>query len=111
MLTFEALRPLRLNTRTRGKISLQPGERLTWPDEAVKQLLEKIPDRIRVVVEGTPIQPGMWIQFFSPLFGDVTAQVLSLEVGGVWITQHSVLRQPEPVKIPVAWIQGVYRDR
>ncbi|GJL66733.1 MAG: hypothetical protein NPIRA05_17040 [Nitrospirales bacterium] len=109
MLTFEALAPLRLRTRTLGRVSVEPGQRLTWPDEAVQQLLEKIPEKIRVIVEGIELQPGMWIQFHSPLFGDCTAQVEAVEVGQVWIGRHSVLKQPQPVKIPVAWVQGVYR--
>lgn len=71
MLTFEALRPLRLNTKTRGTFSLQPGERVTWPDEAVKQLLARIPERIRLVLESEsekppPFQIGQAVTYRIP---------------------------------------------
>ena len=71
MLTFEALVPLKLRTRTLGRLSVEPGQRVTWPDKAVRQLLEKIPEKIRVI-EGTPrqqpsIQPGMPVQYRIPV--------------------------------------------
>ena len=90
--------------------TLKPGERFYLPKEKAEKLLKLAGSKARIVVQGTELQPGMWIQFHSPLFGDVTAQVVSLEVGQVWIGNHSVLKQPETVKIPAAWVQGIYRN-
>ena len=50
-LIFEALKPLEITTRSLGRIALETGERHTWPDEAVRMLLEKFPEKIRVIQE------------------------------------------------------------
>lgn len=71
MLTFEALTPLKLRTRTLGRVSVEPGQRVTWPDAAVHQLLEKAPERIRVIENNHPLQPavspGMKVQYRIPV--------------------------------------------
>lgn len=89
--------------------TLKPGDRFDLSEEYAKKLRRLAGAKVRVIVEGVELQSGMWIQFHSPLFGDCTAQVEAVEVGQVWIGQHSVLKQPERVKIPVSWVQGVYR--
>ena len=60
MLTFEALVPLKLRTRTLGRLSVEPGQRVTWPNEAVQQLLEKIPEKIRVIERAPGQQPSIY---------------------------------------------------
>jgi len=111
MLTFEAVRPVRLNTKTYGVVRLEPGERLTWPAPVVENLLARIPERIRLVEGPAQLHPGVWVEFKSPPFGMVTAQILSVEVDTVWLTNHSVLKgTDEPCRIPASWIRGIYME-
>ena len=112
MITFEALSPLQLKTRSGGVVSMESGQRLTWPDEAVQFLLEKVPEKVRVVEEKPRLPPGAWIEFLSPLFGRCTARIHEVTVDGCIITNHSVLKgEGEPVTIPASWICGVYREQ
>ena len=107
-LTFEAIAPVRFNTRNKGVVKLEPGQRLTWPAPAVESLLARIPEKIRVVDE-PQLHPGAWVEFFSPLFGMCTARIHAVTVSGCIITNHSVLKgEDEPVTIPASWICGVY---
>ena len=103
---------MEITTKTLGIVALETGDRLDWPDEAVRMLAEKYPQRVRVVDEPAQVQSGAWIEFFSPLFGMVTARIQSVETDGIWLTNHSVLRgEGEPVQIPASWICGIYRDK
>jgi hypothetical protein len=63
MVTFEALRPLQLKTRSEGVISIASGQQLTWPDEAVQFLLERAPEKIRVVEEKPRLPPAPGLNF------------------------------------------------
>ena len=111
MLTFEAVRPVRLNTKTLGVVRLEPGERLTWPTPVVECLLARIPERIRLVEAPAQLHPGVWVEFLSKPFGLCTARIHSVEVDTVWLTNHSVLKgTDEPCRIPASWIVGVYRE-
>jgi len=110
-LTFEAITPVRFNTKNKGVVKLEPGQRLTWPTLAVESLLARIPERIRLVESPAQLHPGVWVEFDSPLFGMVTARILSVEVDTVWLTNHSVLKgEDEPCRIPASWIYGVYME-
>ena len=112
MVTFEALSPLQLKTQSEGVVSLEAGQRLTWPDDAVQFLLERAPEKIRVVEDRPKLRPGVWIEFFSPYLGMRTARIQAVTVDGCIITNHSVLKgEGEPVTIPASWICGVYRDQ
>ena len=63
------------------------------------------------VPSANQLHPGVWVEFYSPLFGMVTAKILSVEVDTVWLTSHSVLKgTDEPCRIPASWIMGVYRE-
>ena len=109
---FEALKPLEITTRSLGRVALETGERHTWPDEAVKMLLEKFPEKIRVIQEQPQIHPGVWVEFSSPICGMCTARIQAVTVDGCVITNHSVLKgEDEPVTIPASWIMGVYREQ
>ena len=110
-LTFEAVTPVRFNTKNKGVVKLEPGQRLTWPTPAVESLLARIPDKIRVIENKPQNQPGVWVEFFSPLFGMCTARIHSVDVETVWLTSHSVLKgTDEPCRIPASWICGVYME-
>ena len=113
MSTFEALVPLKLRTRTLGRVSVEPGQRVTWPDKAVQQLAEKIPEKIRVIgEEPTQLRPGVWVEFFSPLWGLCTARIREVRIDGCVITNHSVLKgEDEPVTIPASWVRNVYQGK
>ena len=109
---FEALKPMEITTKTLGIVTLKAGDRLEWPAEAVMLLVEKCPGKVRVVDDSAKVQPGVWVEFFSPLFGMVTAKIKSVETDGIWLTNHSVLKgTDEPCRIPVAWIVGTYLER
>ena len=110
---FEALVPVTLNTKTRGVLTLRPGQRMDVPPKVISQLQEQIPDKIRVIGgEPEQVHPGFWIEFFSPFFGMCTARIQEVTVDGCIITNHSVLKgEGEPVSIPASWICGVYREQ
>jgi len=60
----------------------------------------------------TQLRPGVWVEFFSPLWGMCTARIHELTIDGCIITNHSVLKgEDEPVTIPASWICGVYREQ
>lgn len=60
----------------------------------------------------TQLHPGVWIEFFSPLFGMCTARIQEVTVDGCIITDHSVLKgESKPGPIPASWIMGVYREQ
>ena len=107
-MTFETLVPLRLKTKTLGVISLKTGQQVTLPDEAVRQLIKKVPQKIKVLKEKPTLQPGIWCEWLSPLFGKCTGQVVAIAVKGYILTNHSILGPYDQVKIPVDWICGVY---
>jgi len=102
---------LEIETKSLGHVSLKPGQRLTWPDEAVKLLLAKVPEKVRVIEDPGQIRPGVWVEFFSPFLGMCTARIHEVAVDGCIITNHSVLKgEGEPVTIPASWICGIYRE-
>jgi hypothetical protein len=116
MSTFEALVPLKLRTRTLGCVSVEPGQRVTWPDEAVRQLLEKIPEKIRLI-EGTPrqhpsIHPGMTVQYRIPVrITSPTKYEWAWHQGTVEIVdedQHLALVTPIDEEEPWRWVSLTY---
>jgi hypothetical protein len=112
-LIFEALVPLTLKTKTKGILELQSGERMDVPPKVILQLQEQIPDKIRVIGdERNQLHSGVWVEFFSPLWGMCTARIQAVTVDGCIITNHAVLKgEGEPVTIPASWICGVYREQ
>ena len=116
MLTFEALVPLTLRTRTLGRVFVAPGQRVTWPDGAVQQLLDKIPEKIRVI-EGAPCQkpsihPGMTVQYRIPVrITSPTNYAWEWRQGTVEIVdedQHLVLVTPVDEEAPWRWVSLTY---
>ena len=116
MWTFEALVPLKLRTRTLGRVSVEPGQLVTWPDKAVRQLLEKIPEKIRVI-EGTPpqqpsIYPGMTVHYRIPVrITSPTNYEWEWHQGRVEIIdedQHLVLVTPVDEEAPWRWVSLTY---
>lgn len=92
-----------------GPRALAPGETITLPDWVGQRLLAMAPQKVEVI-EPNAIQPGVWCEWWSPLFGHCTGQVVSMTVKGYIVTNHSVLGPHEQVEIPVDWIGGVYRE-
>ncbi len=72
---FEALKPLEITTRSLGRIALETGERHTWPDEAVRMLLEKFPEKIRVIKEQPhgPFRVGQQVVYRIPVVQHATS--------------------------------------
>ena len=95
-----------------GAQDFQPGETVTLPDKVALRLMELVPGKVRAVEALTRIQSGVWIEFFSPLFGMCTARIHEVRVDVCIITNHSVLKgEGEPVTIPASWICGIYREQ
>lgn len=94
-----------------GSRDFRPGDTITLPDVVAQRLMTLVPGKVKMV-DKPQIQPGVWVEFSSPLFGMVTAKIVSVDVEHLWITSHSVLKgTDEPVRIPVAWVCGVYSER
>ncbi len=110
---FEALVPVTLNTKTRGVLTLRPGQRMDVPPKVISQLQEQIPEKIRVMGDvPTQLRPGIWVEFFSPLWGMCTARIQAVTLDGCIITNHSVLKgEGEPVTIPASWICRLVREQ
>ena len=108
-MVLKAVQPLRVKMPD-GPRALVPGETITLPDHVGQRLLAMAPKQV-AVVEPIAFQPGMWCEWWSPLFGHCTGQVVSMTVKGYIVTNHSVIGPHERVEIPAGWICGVYRDR
>lgn len=105
-LTLEALTPFAFKESGALK-TVHPGERFCLPGDKARKLLRLAEGKVRVLVDGVDLHPGLWVQFQSPLFGEATAQVEAVEIGQVWVGNHSVLRQDGPVKIPMEWVTRI----
>ena len=65
MLIFEAIQPVTLSTKTRGTFPLKPGDRLNWPDEDVRKVLERCPHSFKIIE--TPLNPNLWVNAWREL--------------------------------------------
>ena len=63
---FEALESIHLTTRSLGEVSLSPGDRLDWPDLAVRMLLSHYPESIRVMPSDPPFQVEQQVIYIIP---------------------------------------------
>ena len=95
-----------------GVKALKPGDRVDIPIEKAKKLFKLAgPRKVRIIIESANIHPGVWVEFFSPLFGPCTARIHEVTVDGSIITNHSVLKgEGEPVTIPASWIRGICKE-
>ena len=109
-LIIEAIKPLRITTRTRGELTQTPGLWRELPDRAVQQLLRQVPRKIRII--NTPLipQPGGWVEFDSPLFGRCTAKVKGMTIEGVVVSDHSVHGSTKDITIQASWIWKIYKE-
>ena len=96
-----------------GLKTLKPGDRLDIPTEKARKLFRLAgPRKVRIPHDSANIHSGVWVEFFSPLFGLCTARIREVTVDGCIITNHSVLKgEGEPVTIPAFWICGVFESR
>ncbi len=107
-MVLKAVQPIRVKMLD-GPRAFAPGETITLPDPVGQRLLEMVPQKVKVV-DLNAFQPGMWCEWWSPLFGHCTGQVVSMTVKGYIVTNHSVIGPHEQVEIPIEWICGVYKD-
>ena len=107
-MVLKAVQPIRVKMPD-GPRAFAPGDTITLPDPVGQRLLEMAPQKVEVV-DLKAFQPGAWCEWWSPLFGHCTGQVVSMTVKGYIVTNHSVIGPHERVEIPVEWICGVYRD-
>ncbi len=64
---IEALTPFTVKTKTLGHVSLEVGDRLEWPDQAVLMLLEKYPEKVRAIeVVYGPFHIGQIVDYRIP---------------------------------------------
>ena len=93
-----------------GSQDFKPGQTIQLPDKVAQRLMELVPGKVRQVEP--QLHPGVWVEFFSPLFGWCTAKIQAVIVDECVITNHSVLKgEGEPVTIPASWICGVYWEQ
>jgi hypothetical protein len=100
---IEPLEPLKIRLPSGEIRVLVPGEPVDLPVEQAHTLLTKAAGRVRVVLPAAPT-PGCWIEYSSPLFGNLQAEVLSVSDGNVsiWYPLTEQL-----TVIPSAWITRV----
>ncbi len=96
-----------------GVKTLKPGDRMDISTEKAQKLFKIAgPRKVRILPDSAHIRPGVWVEFFSPLFGQCTAKIHEVTVDGCIITNHSVLKGKDgPVTIPASWILGIYPDQ
>ena len=93
-----------------GPQDFTPGEVIDLPDKVAQRLMALVPGKVRQVE--LQLHPGVWVEFFSPLFGMCTARIHEVTVDGCIITNHSVLKgEDEPVTIPASWVRNVYQGK
>ncbi len=68
-MTFEALVPLTLNTKTKGILELKAGDRMDVPERVIRQLQAQVPDKIRVIPEPPAKDPllGQRVRYVIPV--------------------------------------------
>ena len=68
-MTFEALVPLTLNTKTKGILELKAGDRMDVPPRVIAQLQAQVPDKIRVIPEPPAKDPllGQRVRYVIPV--------------------------------------------
>ena len=102
----EAMAPMELKVSGQVKI-LKPGDRLNLPEDKARKLLRLAGGKVRLIPENPNFQPGMWCEWFSPLFGPCTGQIKEVTVSGYIVTKHSVLGPEGAVTIPAEWIVDI----
>ena len=67
------------STVSGGLKTLKPGDRLEVPNEKARKLFRLAgPHKVRILPDSANIHPGVWIEFFSPLFGMCTARIQAM---------------------------------
>ncbi|MDR4485376.1 MAG: hypothetical protein R3B95_19620 [Nitrospirales bacterium] len=111
-LIFEAVEPIRIVTKTLGSVSLSPGDRLDWPDPAVKMLLAQYPASVRLVHD-LPFQVGDQVTYKIPMIERVPHAYIWTEHHGTILAVNDfsemVLIQPEDESgMPWRWLWWGY---
>jgi hypothetical protein len=110
-LTFEVLQPLKLKTKTWGSVAFEPGQRVTWPEKAVRLLLQKAPKKIRVV-EDFPVRCGQRVRYRIPINIRNATDYSWKECEGVVEMidhqSHLALIIPEAGDVPWLWVNMDY---
>ena len=73
---FEALEAITLSTKTRGTFSLKPGDRLDWPDEDVRKVLERCPEKFKVIE--THHNANLWVNAWREI-ADLTSGIQEMD--------------------------------
>ena len=86
---IEALQPLKITTKTLGAVSMNVGDRLTWPDKAVEMLLEKFPDKLKVVgANHKGFYVGQTVRYRIPIVQSATRYSWDWHIGIVQAIDH-----------------------
>ena len=95
-----------------GPQAFEPGQILTLPDTVAHKLMALAPGKVRPRLDSEQFQPGVLIEFLSPVWGLCSAQVQAVTLQGCVLTNRSVLRgEDEPSTIPTSWIIGINREQ
>ena len=104
--TVEAVeRPLRVRFRS-GDLVLRPGQPCPLSPPLARLLLRKArPGLVRIV----DLSAGAWITYRSPLFGDLTAEVLGVPGNGTVAVYQPLTGAA--ASIPLEWVSGLAKPR
>ena len=93
-----------------GHIILQPGKPICVSSTLGHRVLEKCRGKVRLVEKTLTPEPGLWVSFRSPLFGDCVAQIKEVLTKRIILTNHSVLTTDEGIAIQPSWISRIFQD-
>ncbi len=88
-----------------------PGQTIDLPEPVALRLVDLAGGKIQRQDQNTPLTPGVWCEWWSPMFGHCTGQIKQVTVSGYIVTHSSVIGPHEQIEIPVAWLCGVYREQ
>ena len=97
-MTIQALVNLRIRS-VDIVVEVRAGEMVELPLETVDTLLQKIPDKIRI------IRPGFIVTWKSPPFGVCEGRVSEVKADVVVINEHSVTKGR--AEIPATWVTKI----
>lgn len=101
MLVEAVNKTLRVRWPDAVEIRLVPGRPVAVPEDRARKLLQMAGGRVRIVA----LAPGLWVTYDSPLFGELTAEVVGVPGDGT-VTIYQPLTGAV-VAIPLAWVLGL----
>ena len=94
-----------------GEVQLKPGCPVPLPEARALKLLAKARGKVRIAKPEAAtmrLSPGIWIEYASPVFGQVACEVLEVGRDGDLCVFHPL--QEKLVTIPLAWVAKVLQQ-